>query len=47
MCVCVCVGVIADSCGPASLRFRPALIYQPKHAKITLNVLEDVIRKID
>ena len=37
-------GVFINSCGTDSLRFRPALIFQPKHANILLNIFEEVVK---
>lgn len=38
------IGLFINSCGPDSLRFRPALIFQPKHAQIALNIFEDALK---
>ena len=37
------LGVHAGGCGEAAIRLRPALIFQPWHAHIFLQKLEDVL----
>ena len=37
------LGVHAGGCGEAAIRLRPALIFQPWHANIFLQKLEDVL----
>jgi len=36
-------GVQVGGCGDVSVRFRPALIFQPRHVDIFLNIFEDVL----
>ena len=33
-------------CGSDSIRFRPALIFQPKHAHFLMNAFDDVLRDL-
>ena len=33
-------------CGDRSVRFRPALVFTPKHAAIALDVLADVAKEL-
>jgi len=40
-------GVEATGSGSQSLRFRPSLVFAPKHASIVLNILEDSIKVIN
>ncbi len=37
-------GVIVGTCGESSIRLRPALIFEPKHAEIFLDRLERAIK---
>jgi len=37
-------GVEATGCGSQSLRFRPSLVFQPKHAALLLGILDDTIK---
>ena len=36
-------GVQVGGCGDAAIRFRPALIFQPNHVDVFLNIFEDVL----
>ncbi|KDO17026.1 hypothetical protein SPRG_17329 [Saprolegnia parasitica CBS 223.65] len=36
------VGLQSGGCGDRSLRFRPALVFQPKHARETLELIDHV-----
>ena len=38
------LGVHAGGCGEAAIRLRPALVFQPHHANIVLQKLEDVLK---
>jgi len=38
------LGVHAGGCGEAAIRLRPALVFQPHHAHIVLQKLEDVLK---
>ena len=38
------LGVHAGGCGEAAIRLRPALVFQPRHADIVLQKLEDVLQ---
>lgn len=40
-------GIMVGPCGADSIRFRPALIFQPKHANIFLNILDDVLKEMN
>lgn len=40
------VGIMIGPCGADSIRMRPALIFQPKHANIFLNILESVLKEL-
>ena len=37
-------GVNCGGCGERSIRLRPALVFQPKHAEIFLEKLETVLK---
>jgi len=37
-------GIKVGGCGEASVRFRPALIFQPKHVHVFLSIFEDVLK---
>ncbi|PIK38213.1 putative 4-aminobutyrate aminotransferase, mitochondrial [Apostichopus japonicus] len=39
-------GVLLGTCGTNSLRFRPALIFQPHHADILLDTLESTLQEL-
>ena len=39
-------GVHCGGCGEAAIRLRPALVFQPHHANIVLETLEDVIKDL-
>ncbi len=39
-------GVEAGGCGTRSIRFRPALVFAPRHAAEYLGVLEDVLKEL-
>jgi 4-aminobutyrate aminotransferase/(S)-3-amino-2-methylpropionate transaminase len=36
-------GVNCGGCGPAAIRLRPALIFQPKHANIFIAKMDKVL----
>ena len=36
-------GIQLGGCGDVAVRFRPALIFQPKHVDVFLNICEDVL----
>lgn len=38
-------GVQTSGCGVHSIRLRPMLIFQPKHAEIYLNILEQALKE--
>ena len=38
------LGVHVGGCGEAAIRLRPALVFQPHHANIVLQKLEDVLK---
>jgi 4-aminobutyrate aminotransferase/(S)-3-amino-2-methylpropionate transaminase len=38
-------GVNCGGCGERSIRLRPALVFQPKHANLFLEKLEKVLKK--
>jgi len=40
-------GVEATGCGTQSIRFRPSLVFGPKHASIVLNVLDDSVKAVN
>ena len=39
-------GVHCGGCGEAAIRLRPALVFQPHHANILLQALEDVVKEL-
>lgn len=39
-------GLQIGACGEASIRFRPALIFAPKHVDITLSILDDILKSM-
>jgi len=39
-------GVHCGGCGEAAIRLRPALVFQPHHANILLEALEDVLKRL-
>lgn len=41
-----CVGFVIQPCGQNSIRFRPALIFQPKHAVMFLGEFEDALKRV-
>ncbi len=44
MIVCpVSVGVFVGTCGNNSIRFRPALIFQEKHANLFIEILNEIL----
>jgi len=43
---CIANGLHIGSCGEVSMRFRPALIYQRKHAHQTIDVLNKAVAHI-
>ncbi len=45
--VVIFLGILSGSCGHNSLRFRPALIFQPYHANILLNIFDHILKDID
>jgi len=40
------LGVHCGGCGEAAIRLRPALVFQPRHAAILLQALEDVVKTL-
>ena len=38
-------GVQCGGCGEKSIRLRPALIFEAKHAAVFLNIFEDVLKQ--
>ena len=36
-------GVVIGGCGESAIRFRPALIFEPRHAEIMLETMNDVV----
>uniref|UniRef100_A0AC35TLR5 (S)-3-amino-2-methylpropionate transaminase n=1 Tax=Rhabditophanes sp. KR3021 TaxID=114890 RepID=A0AC35TLR5_9BILA len=40
------LGLHVGGCGDASIRFRPALVYEKKHADITLEILNESFKKL-
>ena len=40
------LGVHAGGCGEAAIRLRPALVFQPSHAGIFLQKMEDVLKAL-
>ncbi|XP_054268603.1 4-aminobutyrate aminotransferase, mitochondrial-like [Macrosteles quadrilineatus] len=40
-------GVQAGGCGDLAIRFRPALIFQPYHAEIFLNIFRQVVKEMN
>jgi len=41
---CQFIGLQIGACGDATIRFRPALIFQPKHVEIGLGILNDIAK---
>lgn len=39
-------GVLIGGCGESTIRLRPALIFEPKHAEIMLDKFEDVLKSM-
>jgi len=39
-------GVQLGYCGDTTIRFRPALIFEPVHAEICLNTIDEVMKNI-
>lgn len=39
-------GVIGGGCGELSIRLRPALVFQPKHAEIYLDILRKTLKQL-
>jgi 4-aminobutyrate aminotransferase/(S)-3-amino-2-methylpropionate transaminase len=39
-------GIEIGGCGTSAIRLRPSLVFQPKHAEIFLNKLEEVVKTI-
>jgi 4-aminobutyrate aminotransferase/(S)-3-amino-2-methylpropionate transaminase len=39
-------GVEAGGCGTQSIRFRPALVFAPRHVAEYLGVFEDVMKEL-
>lgn len=39
-------GVQTSGCGTLAVRLRPMLIFQPKHARIYLDVLEQALKEL-
>ncbi|CAK1552059.1 unnamed protein product [Leptosia nina] len=40
-------GIISGTCGELAIRLRPALIFQPKHANIYLDILRKTLKSIN
>uniref|UniRef100_A0A0N4Z3W0 (S)-3-amino-2-methylpropionate transaminase n=1 Tax=Parastrongyloides trichosuri TaxID=131310 RepID=A0A0N4Z3W0_PARTI len=40
------LGLHVGGCGDNSIRFRPALVYEKKHAEITLDIINQAIKKL-
>ena len=40
-------GVLIGGCGESTIRLRPALIFEPKHAEIMLEKFEDVLTDME
>lgn len=38
------IGFMVGPCGETSIRFRPSLIFQPKHAHLFLDGFESVLK---
>lgn len=38
-------GVVVVGCGTEGIRFRPPLIFQPRHANILLNIFNDILKE--
>jgi len=36
-------GVLVGGCGESTVRFRPALVFEPKHAEIVVDVMNKVV----
>ena len=39
-------GVLIGGCGESTIRLRPALIFEPKHAEIMLEKFRDVLNEM-
>lgn len=39
-------GVLGGTCGELTIRLRPSLIFQPKHAEIYLDALRKTLKEI-
>lgn len=37
---------MVGSCGSVSIRLRPALIFQPRHAHVFLDICEGVLKEL-
>ncbi|KAL6737077.1 hypothetical protein Aduo_010751 [Ancylostoma duodenale] len=42
----ISIGLHCGGCGDKSLRFRPSLIYEKKHAELTFDLLEKAVKQI-
>merc|ERR1711981_367323 len=40
-------GLVIGGCGEATIRVRPSLIFEPRHAEMMLEVMNDVVASID
>jgi len=39
-------GILIGGCGESSIRFRPALIFEPQHADIMIDKFDEVLSKM-
>ena len=39
----ILLGFMVGTCGKDSIRFRPALIFQPKHANMFIDALDNIL----
>ena len=40
-------GLVIGGCGEATIRMRPSLIFEPRHAETMIEVMNDVVGRID
>ena len=40
-------GLVIGGCGEATIRMRPSLIFEPRHAETMIEVMNDVVGGID
>ena len=40
-------GLVIGGCGEATIRMRPSLIFEPRHAETMIEVMNDVVGSID